>query len=401
MTSLIQIIDGSAIGIGPATSNLKRGLRENNFYSAFESICELGSAFTTLTSYFGKGLTNIGVIWSIFSDHIPYMLAVVSQTMSTIPMREALGVLGIFTASIRFIRESMALGRQYLFLSIFKEKAWKGENIRSALVETIDQLDKPAAQSTLPLRFRAVVVGKKGKLQEILTQFDAGSPQAQERARIILGAWIGRDIREPLVGLTKLPLVEIERSLPVWLFQDLEMKGGKEYLEVLLTKVRQGDLKATHEAKQLLDQMESYASKKRIVHILKMAGAFIGALACIGCFVAFPFALTLFLMTVTTILATAAYLVNTGYVENRQDEFSLKICIPEFILNIPQMIQGIPRQIEAFIQSKIGKKAPPSSFELFERHRVAKAVASEEMVRSAVRLKRMRLPVPINPRAAA
>jgi len=86
-------------------------------------------------------------------------------------------------------------------------------------------------------------------------------------------------------------------------------------------------------------------------------------------------------MGIITIFATSAYLVNAGYVENREDGFSLKICIPEFVRNMPAQIASIPQQICGFIEGKLKKKPIVSSYQLFEQYRLANATMPRQIER--------------------
>jgi len=288
MANIIKLIDGSAIGIGPAAVNLKRGLREGRVFSAVESVFEIGGAFSTLTSYFGKGLANLSLIWAIFSDHIPSVIAALGFAFNSIAGRAALGAIGIFTCTFRIVKESISLARQKIFLEIFERNAWQGDNLRNALAETVENVDNPFFQNILPLKFRKLIVGKKEKLEDLLKKVDAGDQEAQKKAERVLSLWTGRNIRDSVKEINDLPLVEIERSLPIWLYQDIVDKGGKAYLNRLLQKVCVGDKKATLEATKLLDDMRSYATKKQIVHILRIIGAAIGLISCLSFFHSIP-----------------------------------------------------------------------------------------------------------------
>jgi hypothetical protein len=158
--------------------------------------------------------------------------------------------------------------------------------------------------------------------------------------------------------------VELERAVPIWLYQDLLAKGEKTYLNTLFNQVANGSRKAVAEAIKLLDTMQSYGNKKRIVHILKITGAIIGLVLLIGLLphVTFPLALTYLLMAVSMSLAASSYMIMSGYVENREDRFSLTLCIPAFVRNLPEQLQEWNRP-----------KRILTSRQIFERVRKAKA----------------------------
>ncbi|HEY5235986.1 MAG TPA: hypothetical protein VIJ14_07400 [Rhabdochlamydiaceae bacterium] len=362
MTSIIKAMEGAAVGVGPAADNLKRGLREGHTLCIAESGFELSAGSTTYAYYTGKFLNLLPLIASVFTDHIPQIISMIGNLIS---LQDALGVLGILTNTARAVKESISLYRQRQFISLFEKHAWKGPNIQNALAQTIEHFDKPGFQEALPLKFRNIITGKKHLLERLLTKIDGGDQVALEKAERIFARWTGRNIRDKLVTITNLPGVELERALPEWLYRDIVNQGGKIYLSNLLRRVDKSDLKAIAEATKLLDTMQSYAAKKQIVHVLKIIGAVIGLISCIGFFVACPWAVTGMFLVLIGIFAGGAYLYNSGYVENREDRFSLKLCFPEFIRNIAFAISNSPETFKAWMNAKKPKVLTPHPF--FER----------------------------------
>jgi hypothetical protein len=372
MVTLFINIEGAFVGLSPAVKNFLQSKREGHLFCTTESGFELGSGISTYTYYIGKGLANLAVIWGIFSDHIPDIISIVGRALDSIPFAEALSGVALVTNIARWVKESLSLARQNIFLSIFKRHAWQGTNIRNALAEIIDNFDKAEFRNSLPLKFRNIVSDKKEQLQGILKGVDAGDQDAQQAAEKILADWTGRNIRNCLEEINNLPTVELERAIPVWLYADIVAKGGRHYLNTLLKKVYKGEPKAAIEATKLLDNMRSYASKKRIIHILTIIGSIVNALLCVGFFIACPMALTIVFIALIIIFAASNYLVDSGYVENREGGFSLKICIPKGIRDMPTAIMSIPGKITALMLSKTAKKQVPSSHQIFTRLRLAK-----------------------------
>ncbi|HUD01752.1 MAG TPA: hypothetical protein VMR37_05460, partial [Rhabdochlamydiaceae bacterium] len=154
-------------------------------------------------------------------------------------------------------------------------------------------------------------------------------------------AWKGPELRNALEEIKNLSDVSRERTLPDWLNEDLALKGGKDYLNDLLKKVYRNDPSAIAESTQLLDTMRSFASKKRILHVLGMTAAFIGAVSCISCFIVCPLAVTIAFLVVIGLLGTVIYMTRRGYVENRNGGFSFSNCVPLFLQNLPDKITGL------------------------------------------------------------
>jgi hypothetical protein len=83
-----------------------------------------------------------------------------------------------------------------------------------------------------------------------------------------------------------------------------------------------------------------------------------------------PLALVITLTVITILIAVAAYMYNAGYVENREDRFSFKLCIPEAILNAPASLRKKISKCAEKISAKINAKIAPKKLEyhpFFER----------------------------------
>ncbi len=386
MTNILNIAEGAAVGVIPATDNLNHALREGHQLCIIESGLEFSSGLSSYAYYIGKIISLLPTIAGVFTNHIPRFLSVLDKW---IPLQQYLGVVGIITNTARGAKEAVSLYRQRQFLSLFERHAWKGANIRNALDKTIKDFDKPRFQEALPPKFTKIITGKKHLLEKLLQKIDGGDQKALEKAERIFARWTGRNIRDMLVTITTMPEVELERALPDWLRLDIVNQGGKIYLDNLLKRVDKGNLKAIDEATKLLDTMKSYATKKQIVHVLKIIGAVFSVISCIGFFIAFPWAVTLVFLIITVGLSAATYLYNSGYVENREDGFSLKLCIPEFIRDLAVSIWNSPKKFKAWVNAKKPKVLTPHPF--FER-RIERAEHSKllqmERSDSAERLER-------------
>ncbi len=201
------------------------------------------------------------------------------------------------------------------------------------LEEIIQNFDKPTFKQSLPPEFLREIEIRGGKAYL--------ENLAPAEAKKLLSQWTGKNIRNTLEEIKNLPASFLERALPTWLVEDITYKGGKDYLNILLKKVYKGDRPATAEANKLMETMRSYATKKQIVHYLAMAGAIIGVISCIGFLVTFPLPLTIALMVAILLIATSIYMVRRGYVENSDGGFSFNKTLPAFLqrsnVNVPQV----------------------------------------------------------------
>ena len=359
ITKALVAIDGAAGGLYPATKNLTRSVNQGHSICIAESSCELSIGMTNYGYNTGKFLTLLPIIAKVFTDHIP---KIISYIVHLIPLDGFLGGLGFITTVATGTKEALAVYRQGQFLSIFQQDAWTGENTKDALKMTIDNFDDAAFQAHLPLKFRKIITGKKDKLITLLDQVKAGDQTAIEKADRVFKRWAGYAIHNHLFTVSKLTDVELERALPDWVNEDLMIKGGKNYINNLLKRVKDGQQKAADEATKLLDTMRSYADKKRGFHAIQLVGAVIGVISCLALFVTFPWAVTLIFTALGIICTVAAYMYHQGYVENREDRFSLKLCVPEFLREAPEKVRNYLTKIRAFMNAKKARTLTPHPF---------------------------------------
>jgi hypothetical protein len=359
ITKALVAVDSAAGGLYPAAKNLGRSLHAGHRICVAESSCELSIGMTTYGYNTGKILTLLPVIAKVFTDHIP---KIISYVVHLIPLDDFLGGMGFITTVARGTKEALAVYRQTQFLSIFQQDAWTGENTKTALKMTIGNFDDSTFQTRLPLKFRKIITGKKDKLITLLDQVKAGDQTAIEKADRVFKRWAGFAIHNHLLKVSRLTDVELERALPDWMNEDLMIRGGKIYINNLLKRVEKGEQKAAAEATKLLDTMSSYADKKRIFHAIQVVGAVIGVISCLALFITFPWAVTLIFTALGIICAVAAYMHHSGYVENREDRFSLKLCVPEALRNAPQTAGNYFEKIKTWVNPKKPKTVTPHPF---------------------------------------
>jgi hypothetical protein len=321
MVSIIKNLDDMSLGLRTAALGLKAGVDERNRFSTAESSLATVGGVSYLSYYIAAVPNTFSRISHIFKLHVIPIVAIMQTKLEGVPLPTILGYLGMIASGFRFFQEGMSLLRQQQFLSIFERSA--EQKTTSRIEEIIQKFDQPTFKQSLPPEFLKEIENRGGKAYlEDLT------PHETQR---LLSPWRGKEIRGALEEVKNLPATSLERALPAWLVEDITYKGGKDYLNILLKKVYKGDRQATAEANKLLETMRSFASKKQIVHYLAMAGAFIGAISCIGFLATFPLALTIAFFIAIMLIATATYMVRRGYVENRNGGFSFNQTLPAFL----------------------------------------------------------------------
>ncbi|HEX4840031.1 MAG TPA: hypothetical protein VFU89_06280 [Rhabdochlamydiaceae bacterium] len=388
----LLLAESIVTGIGPAYNNLVRALSsEGSKLCVAESNWELAGGCGTLSNYLIKIFNTLGTAFHLFTHHIPSQVIAIGHAMNLLGTRASVGVIGLATSTFQLVKESISYHRQMKFLSIFKKAAWTGQETKVALETTIANFDNEKFQQQIPLKLRNIIKGNKGKLNTLLRGVNSGDEKAIKIADRVFQHWAGRNVYNHLVEIAKLPEVEIERALPDWMNSDLLIQGGaKAYLTDLLQRVDKGEQKAGNEATKLIETVHSYAAKKRMVHIIKILGAVMGIIGCISFFVVCPLAFVITLTVISILIAVAAYMYNAGYVENREDRFSFKLCIPEAIRNAPaslsKKISKCADKISAKINAKIAPKKP-EHFHLYDERAMLPydetAIAEERLQRRA------------------
>jgi hypothetical protein len=370
ITDKLVAAEGSILGLSTAAQNLARSVSEHNRFCTIESGFDFAGGLTAYSYYAGKFFDVLPTIETIFNVNIPFLIDI-----ALVPLKHFLGFAGIISNTFRAVKESLSLYRQHEFLKIF-------DNV---LAGTIEHFDQPGFQEALPEKFKKIIAGKKPLLEKLLKKIDSPDQKVAEKAarlaEKVFARWTARNIRDKLAEIATLSALELERALPVWLYTDIANQG-QSYLSKLLKKVDKGDPKAINEATKLLNTMQAYATEKSCVHILKITGAIIGALACIGFFITTPLPFTFFFLFFIGIFAAGSYMYNSGVVENRNGGFSLKLCVPEFVRNaafdLSNYLRNSPAKIKAWIFSEKTKALTPHPF--FEKRVEISRLAAKSML---------------------
>jgi len=144
-------------------------------------------------------------------------------------------------------------------------------------------------------------------------------------------AWKGNGLAYGIKKVAEYKDSALKRVLPEWFYADLQSKGGKSYLTNLATKIESNDRRAFDEGISLYEKMRIYSKRKQIMNALGWISAVLGIIGCIGIFVACPPAAISALLVASMAFIIAQYIVKKGWVENPNEGFSWKLCLPEFI----------------------------------------------------------------------
>lgn len=364
ITNAAKSLDDMSLQFRNGLVGLYQGVDERNLLTTTEASFGTANSITALSYYLTAIPNGINRLSHLFKLHVAPVAAFALTISNKIPLTHLLFGLGWLASSFRFCKESLSLHRQQQFLSIFNKHAWQEAKIRNTLKETIANFDKQTFKQSLPSPFLQEIERRGGKayLERLLQE------PSIAKADALLSQWTGKDIRDALEEIKNLSASSLERSLPVWLFEDITHKGGKEYLNLLLKKVYKGDRQATVEGTKLLETMRSFADKKKTLHILGMTAAAIGIISSIGFLVAFPFALTIALMVLMVILGTATYIVRKGYVENRDGGFSFNKLLPEFLQRSNVNVLQLTPQHLAYVPMRKQSKKRCFTVELRSSH---------------------------------
>jgi hypothetical protein len=127
---------------------------------------------------------------------------------------------------------------------------------------------------------------------------------------------------------------KLKKCLPLWLYNDIHAKGGKQYLKNLIAKINAGDAAGIDEGIALLEKMRIYSIKKMAVSIVAWIGAALGVIGFLGLITIFPpAAIAGILLWISIMLTVTQIALRKGVVENPDGGFSFLRCFPMFFQN--------------------------------------------------------------------
>ena len=120
--------------------------------------------------------------------------------------------------------------------------------------------------------------------------------------------------KENVTGLEEIAYYSqssLKNVLPKWLYE--EWKTNRLLEIELCAKIRE------------------YSFRKQVMHVIGWIGTTLTLLAFIGTFVAFPPTVIAILMAAGFAFMVTQYVIKKGWVDNPDEAFSWKLCLPEFI----------------------------------------------------------------------
>jgi hypothetical protein len=144
--------------------------------------------------------------------------------------------------------------------------------------------------------------------------------------------------------LEKLNFNKFLKSLPEYLKAKIEKEHGKDIFNSMREQINRGkdyydsaeaeqitDPVKTLDALRLAEEIQRGALKKQCFHLLNVAACVFGIAASIALIVGCPFAGLIIFTVVGLALAATAYMLKSGWVENPDEGFNWKLCIPGFL----------------------------------------------------------------------
>lgn len=146
----------------------------------------------------------------------------------------------------------------------------------------------------------------------------------------------------------------LKKVLPKHMLERIEASKVEGSLNSFKESVQKGDQESITKATALVKDIQKYAFRQRIVHILALIGGIIAVAGSICALVACP-ALAITVLSIAGVaLAITCLLMSKGWVENSKEGFDWKLCLPEFIRKKlfsaedalqPSTDQGIPSNV--------------------------------------------------------
>lgn len=298
----IRTVDNYLTNIGGAVGGYKEAYQRGSHFDMIESAFETHSAVAGLFNYMGMASKYLGYIGIQATAFISNLFKHISPILAGLSVTQVLGGLSIAGSSFSFVKESLSLSRQIWFLSVFNESAWK-KNPR-ALMKVLKECHPVLLKRSIP---------------EWLADQIFPKPSEAEKTK-----------QQMLSTMTILP----------------------EHQHILNPTPQEPEV-----TEELMGKIREYAIKKTVQHIIGVVGAALGVIGSIGVFVAFPPVLITVLLVASIAIAITAYIYKKGIVENPDEGFSLKRCVPEFILNLPKTIykgaKSVADQIEKNRQERL------------------------------------------------
>ncbi len=307
MTTLLRTIDPYLTNIGGGYGSLKEACTHGNTLDMIESAVETNNAVTQLFYYLGSAPKYMGFVGVQIMAATTELFKKIAPLLATISLTTWLAGLSITAGAGSLIKESISLIRQIRFISLFD-----ASEAPLALIENLKETDPLILKRSLP-------------------------------------EWLYDKIQGPLAKMTK-----EEKALDqAW----KNMLSPDLYKDLQAAKLAAKLAKEPKTTPVTADQIRSYAVKKSVLHVIGQVAAVLAIVGGIGMLVTFPPALIIVLLALSVAVGIAAYVYKKGVVDNPDGGFSLKKCVPEFILNLPKTITDLGKSLVARIEERSQRKA--------------------------------------------
>jgi hypothetical protein len=131
-----------------------------------------------------------------------------------------------------------------------------------------------------------------------------------------------------IAKLEKLNFNVLKTSLPLHLKEKIEKYGNDDIWGYFKEEIKQG---RTSTAQKVVDEIETYLRKKRVVQVIAILSAVFALAASVAIIVACPPLAILILSALSIALTTALYILNSGWVENPNEGFNWRLIFPKFM----------------------------------------------------------------------
>ena len=299
LSSGVRAIDGVLYNLEESTSTLAKAWKQEDYLTLAEASCIMTNGYCSLTQHTLDGAKYSFTVASYFSHPLNIVFGFLSSAVFNPIFNKVLPGVGLLSSAICTVQHSIGICRQNRLLSI---------------------------------------------LQKNTT--DASSPS---------------DIKDKLFLLKSQKEMTLNKSLPQWIQENLNKKGGiSNHLYELIESIgsppdRETSSQAIQEANSLITLLQDYMFRKKVLHILALIGAILCGIGAIVALCGAPLPVILVLLVITLGLAVAKYGIEKGWVENPEKGFSFKLCLPPSLRELPSYIkesaQALPTTAQQFSHS--------------------------------------------------
>lgn len=132
------------------------------------------------------------------------------------------------------------------------------------------------------------------------------------------------------------------RSLPDYLKAKIQKQDRENIFDQMINEVENDEPVHAH---RLVKEIQTGALKKEFVHLLGIVGCVLGITASIALLIGCPMVGLIILITLGLVITVTSILLKKGWVENPQEGFNWKLCLPEFLQKKIQMDKEIEREM--------------------------------------------------------